>query len=224
MLSRSTFVSVRDYLACTQSDRVAIGGLNTHSRLGRCRCRSFCRWPLQRKVCVVCKVQRCFLACVALTRAASLCGVAQVANTMASLMDLDAFKALIDFTDDAMCLFDSDSLTLSFCSAAAARLLEGGKLSVQPSKTTLQELMEALLSSQSKTLMDDLVSRCQGGEVWTYEPRLGRYGSTTPTVTAKRLETDTFSGFMIKLRSIAANVTTKTGVLHYEDCLCTPWR
>ena len=122
-------------------------------------------------------------------------------------LDRHFLEALLDFSDDALCFFNSESLVLVAANAAASKLVPSGTGSCGPS---LQEVVTTALNSQNETVVDELLKRCATGETYTVDGR----SSLAPALSAKRHSAGSVEGILVKLKP---SQSAKFGVLRAHE-------
>ena len=89
----------------------------------------------------------------------------------AAASDSQRVAALLDFSTEALCVFDFQSLSLVFCNAPAARLIKARDGSAQPGALNLFDITNFWLGSYSQRVVEDMLARFQQGQAYVWEPR-----------------------------------------------------
>ena len=124
--------------------------------------------------------------------------------------DRHFLEALLDFSDDALCFFNSESFVLVAANAAASRLVPSG---IGSRGASLQQVVITALNSQNETVVDELLKRCATGETYTVNGR----SALSPVLSAKRHSAGGVEGILVKLKPWES---AKSGVLRaYETAM-----
>lgn len=114
-------------------------------------------------------------------------------------MNLPEFKALADFSDDALCLFELESLTLLASNATAGKLTPVGSAG---GECTLQEFLNRVSEPQKPLRAEDVRAHCLKGQVYT---------NSGPIVSAKHYTGDNVEGIVIKCKLSADALKPRGG-------------
>jgi hypothetical protein len=129
-------------------------------------------------------------------------------------------QALLDFSDDALCLFERETLTLRVANAAATKLLPHGSASNAIESVTLQDLMTSVLEPQSEARVEHWLERCLKGQQCSYNSRNACNGSAV-TLTAEYYKSSTSDGILVKVKP-QSGLTSRPGAIACEFQLILP--
>lgn len=115
--------------------------------------------------------------------------------------DAQRVAALLDFSGEALCVFDFQSLTLVFCNNPAARLIQGRQGTTQPGALSMYDLTALWLGSYSERVVDDMLARFQHGHPYIWEPRAA-CGSAVCSFSAQYYKGGSLDGILVKAKGL----------------------
>jgi hypothetical protein len=121
----------------------------------------------------------------------------------------DRLKALVDFSDDALCFFDFLTLSLLVSNTAASKILSYNAASI-PGSVTLHQLVATVLSHQCPTVVEDMLSQLRKEKSFTWESRKMPLMSVFPSLSVRCCTAGSSQGILVKVKAAPSK---KLGVL-----------